>query len=261
MRAEARFLEKVIELHLQADGKPCVVGNCQAGWAVMMLAAVRPELFGPLIIPGSPLSYWAGVGARTRCATPGRARRQLADRAHERPRRRHLRRRPPGQQLRGAEPGQHLLVQGLQPVVQDRHRGRALPRIREVVGRPRQPQRRGRSSGSSTSCSSATGWRPARSSPAMASASTCATSARRSSASAPRATTSRRRSRPSAGSLDLYQRTTTSRRAARRSSMRSTRASATSASSFPAAWRARNTTSSRPTSTSSTCCRPACTRR
>jgi len=38
-----------------------VVGNCQAGWAVMMLAAVRPELFGPLIIAGSPLSYWAGV--------------------------------------------------------------------------------------------------------------------------------------------------------------------------------------------------------
>ena len=61
MRAEARFLEKVIELHPEAEGKPCVVGNCQAGWAVMMLAAVRPELFGPLIIAGSPLSYWAGV--------------------------------------------------------------------------------------------------------------------------------------------------------------------------------------------------------
>ena len=60
-RAEAAFLEKVIALHPDADGKPCVVGNCQAGWAVMMLAAVRPELFGPIIIAGSPLSYWAGV--------------------------------------------------------------------------------------------------------------------------------------------------------------------------------------------------------
>ncbi len=60
-RAEAIFLEKVIALHPEADGKPCVVGNCQAGWAVMMLAAIRPELFGPLIIAGSPLSYWAGV--------------------------------------------------------------------------------------------------------------------------------------------------------------------------------------------------------
>jgi pimeloyl-ACP methyl ester carboxylesterase len=61
MRAEAVFLEKVIALHPDADGKPCVVGNCQAGWAVMMLAAIRPELFGPIIIAGSPLSYWAGI--------------------------------------------------------------------------------------------------------------------------------------------------------------------------------------------------------
>jgi hypothetical protein len=60
-RAEAVFLEKAIALHPQADGKPCVIGNCQAGWAVMMLAAMRPELFGPIIIAGSPLSYWAGV--------------------------------------------------------------------------------------------------------------------------------------------------------------------------------------------------------
>ena len=60
-RAEAVFLEKVIALHPQADGKPCVIGNCQAGWAVMILAALRPELFGPIIIAGSPLSYWAGV--------------------------------------------------------------------------------------------------------------------------------------------------------------------------------------------------------
>jgi hypothetical protein len=63
-RAEAVFLEKVIALHPQADGKPCVIGNCQAGWAIMMLAAVRPELFGPMIIAGSPLSYWDGVHGR-----------------------------------------------------------------------------------------------------------------------------------------------------------------------------------------------------
>jgi pimeloyl-ACP methyl ester carboxylesterase len=60
-RAEAVFLEKVIALHPDADGKPCVIGNCQGGWAVMILAALRPELFGPIIIAGSPLSYWAGV--------------------------------------------------------------------------------------------------------------------------------------------------------------------------------------------------------
>lgn len=60
MRAEAAFLEKVIANHPMADGKPCIVGNCQAGWAVMMMAATRPELCGPIIIAGAPLSYWAG---------------------------------------------------------------------------------------------------------------------------------------------------------------------------------------------------------
>ena len=59
--AEGLFLERVVELHPQADGKPCVIGNCQAGWAVMMLAALRPNLFGPIIIAGAPLSYWQGV--------------------------------------------------------------------------------------------------------------------------------------------------------------------------------------------------------
>jgi Protein of unknown function (DUF3141) len=60
-RAEGVFLEKVIALHPDADGKPCVIGNCQAGWAVMILASLRPELFGPIIIAGAPLSYWAGI--------------------------------------------------------------------------------------------------------------------------------------------------------------------------------------------------------
>src|ERR1700760_354627 len=60
-RAEGIFIEKVIALHPDADGKPCVIGNCQAGWAVMILASLRPELFGPMIIAGAPLSYWAGV--------------------------------------------------------------------------------------------------------------------------------------------------------------------------------------------------------
>src|SRR6218665_2755280 len=60
-RAEAQFIEKVISLHPKADGKPCVIGNCQAGWAVMILASLRPELFGPLIIAGAPLAYWEGV--------------------------------------------------------------------------------------------------------------------------------------------------------------------------------------------------------
>lgn len=64
MRAEAVFLEKVIELHPEANGKPCVIGNCQAGWAVAMLAATRPELFGPIILSGAPMSYWAGMAGQ-----------------------------------------------------------------------------------------------------------------------------------------------------------------------------------------------------
>src|SRR3954465_14047091 len=60
-RAEAIFIEKVIERHPEADGKPCVIGNCQAGWAMMILASLRPELFGPVIVAGAPLAYWAGV--------------------------------------------------------------------------------------------------------------------------------------------------------------------------------------------------------
>lgn len=60
-RAEAVFLETVIARHPEAREKPCVIGNCQAGWAVAILAALRPELFGPIILAGSPLSYWAGV--------------------------------------------------------------------------------------------------------------------------------------------------------------------------------------------------------
>ena len=61
LRAEARFLEHIRDRHPEAEGRPAVIGNCQAGWAVMMLAAVYPELCGPIILAGSPLSYWAGV--------------------------------------------------------------------------------------------------------------------------------------------------------------------------------------------------------
>ena len=58
--AETLFLEEVIKRHPDAEGKPVVIGNCQAGWQIMMAAAARPELFGPIIIAGAPLSYWAG---------------------------------------------------------------------------------------------------------------------------------------------------------------------------------------------------------
>ncbi|MFP5213767.1 MAG: DUF3141 domain-containing protein [Acidobacteriota bacterium] len=55
------FLGQVAELHPNAEGRPVAIGNCQAGWALMMLAAKHPELCGPIIVAGSPISYWAGV--------------------------------------------------------------------------------------------------------------------------------------------------------------------------------------------------------
>src|SRR5215468_2513497 len=61
--AEIAFLRKVGELHPDAD-KPFVIGNCQGGWALMMLAALAPQLVGPILLAGSPISYWAGVAGK-----------------------------------------------------------------------------------------------------------------------------------------------------------------------------------------------------
>jgi len=59
--AEARFVDEVLKRHPNAEGKPCLIGNCQAGWQIMMMGAIHPEKVGPIMLAGSPLSYWAGV--------------------------------------------------------------------------------------------------------------------------------------------------------------------------------------------------------
>jgi hypothetical protein len=61
VRAIVAFAEEAGRRHRDADGKPVAIGNCQAGWALLMAAAIRPEAFGPLMVAGSPISYWAGV--------------------------------------------------------------------------------------------------------------------------------------------------------------------------------------------------------
>jgi poly(3-hydroxyalkanoate) synthetase len=58
--AEAKFIETVRARHTGYQKKPAIIGNCQAGWAVAALAAVRPEIMGPILLNGAPMSYWAG---------------------------------------------------------------------------------------------------------------------------------------------------------------------------------------------------------
>jgi pimeloyl-ACP methyl ester carboxylesterase len=58
--AEATFLREIHARHPRGP-KPLVTGNCQGGWATMILAATHPDLMGPVVIAGAPLSYWAGT--------------------------------------------------------------------------------------------------------------------------------------------------------------------------------------------------------
>jgi pimeloyl-ACP methyl ester carboxylesterase len=57
--AEIQFVQEVSRLHSDAP-KPILIGNCQGGWAAMLVAAKVPEMLGPIVLNGSPLSYWAG---------------------------------------------------------------------------------------------------------------------------------------------------------------------------------------------------------
>jgi hypothetical protein len=104
-RAEAAFLEEVAARHPESDGKPVVVGNCQAGWQTMIAARA----------PTRACSAHP-AGRRRRCPTgracaaaihavprrhPGR---DVAHHAVRRSRQRQVRRRQPRRQLRIAEP-------------------------------------------------------------------------------------------------------------------------------------------------------------
>jgi hypothetical protein len=58
--AEQAFVREVRARHPESP-KPVIVGNCQGGWAAMMLAAADPGDTGPIIINGAPMSYWGGA--------------------------------------------------------------------------------------------------------------------------------------------------------------------------------------------------------
>ncbi len=69
--AEREFVHRVRELHPDAP-KPGIVGNCQAGWAAMMLAAAHPDDTGPVVVVGAPMSYWGGAWSENEGDNPMR---------------------------------------------------------------------------------------------------------------------------------------------------------------------------------------------
>ncbi|MDO5612670.1 MAG: DUF3141 domain-containing protein [Paracoccus sp. (in: a-proteobacteria)] len=58
-RTEAAFVREVMRRHPDASA-PVIIGNCQGGWATLLLAATNPDLTGPIVINGAPVAPWAG---------------------------------------------------------------------------------------------------------------------------------------------------------------------------------------------------------
>ncbi len=137
--AERAFVRKVRELHPDS-AKPVIIGNCQGGWAAMMLAASDPDTIGALVINGAPMSYWGGSWSEGASENPMRYAGGLlggswissfvADLGH-------------GifdganlvENFENLNPANTFWDKYYSPVCQHRHRARALPRIRAVVGR------------------------------------------------------------------------------------------------------------------------------
>ena len=59
VEGQVSFFEHVVKLHPEAP-RPFAIGNCQAGYQTLMVAILRPDLFGPCLVAGSPMSYWQG---------------------------------------------------------------------------------------------------------------------------------------------------------------------------------------------------------
>ncbi|MEO7128984.1 MAG: DUF3141 domain-containing protein, partial [Rhodoferax sp.] len=60
VEGQVAFFERIVERHPGAP-RPFAFGNCQAGYQTLMVAMLRPDLFGPVLVAGSPMSYWQGV--------------------------------------------------------------------------------------------------------------------------------------------------------------------------------------------------------
>lgn len=60
VEGQVTFFERIREMHPEAP-PTFAIGNCQAGYQTLMVAMLRPDLFGPCMVAGSPMSYWQGV--------------------------------------------------------------------------------------------------------------------------------------------------------------------------------------------------------
>ena len=125
-RAEAEFVEHVAARHPEAEGKPIIIANYQAGWQIMMMAALRPERADTagrlaLVLLGGRARQEPGALQRRHAG------RCLADRAGRRPGRGPFRWREPRCQFRSAQSGQHAVEEAVQRLCECRHRGRAVP--------------------------------------------------------------------------------------------------------------------------------------
>jgi pimeloyl-ACP methyl ester carboxylesterase len=69
--AEQQFVRKVRSRH-PSGPKPAIIGNCQGGWAAMMLASSDPDETGPVVINGAPMSYWSGAWSEGESDNPMR---------------------------------------------------------------------------------------------------------------------------------------------------------------------------------------------
>jgi pimeloyl-ACP methyl ester carboxylesterase len=69
--AEQQFVKKVRALH-PGSAKPAIIGNCQGGWAAMMLASSDPEDAGAVVVVGAPMSYWGGAWEESQAKNPMR---------------------------------------------------------------------------------------------------------------------------------------------------------------------------------------------
>jgi pimeloyl-ACP methyl ester carboxylesterase len=58
LHAMRRFVDEVMVRH--PGQTPVLYGNCQAGWAAMLVAIHCEGPVGTIVLNGSPLSYWAG---------------------------------------------------------------------------------------------------------------------------------------------------------------------------------------------------------